>query len=157
MSESTKANILRLQAQLTERWPELFNLQKPLPLAIGIREALVETLPDFTEKTISRFLASWCKRPRYLAALTANSNRFGLTGAQGTVTLEQATLAAERLNIVRESINKKHSPPKKIQQVKVKQAAPARWSPPKPRPTKPTMIPIVKKKRRFSKITTSSF
>ena len=96
MTESNIAATNRIRTRIAERWPALFNEKKPIPLAIGIHEALLEAMPDITSDQLCRALAPWCKRPRYLAALTAGADRHGLEGIQGTVTEEQAASAAER-------------------------------------------------------------
>ena len=96
MTESNIAATNRIRTRIVERWPDLFNEKKPIPLAIGIHEALLEAMPDITSDQLCRALAPWCKRPRYLAALTAGADRHGLEGIQGTVTEEQAANAAER-------------------------------------------------------------
>jgi ProP effector len=96
MTESNIAATNRIRTRIAERWPALFNEKNPIPLAIGINEALLEAMPDITADQLRRALAPWCKRPRYLAALIAGADRHGLEGIQGTVTEEQAASAAER-------------------------------------------------------------
>jgi sRNA-binding protein len=86
-----------VQARLAELWPALFNPYKPVPLAIGIYDSLLEALPDAAPDHIRRVLAPWCRRPRYLATLTAGAERHGLEGVQGAVTEQQAAAAAEML------------------------------------------------------------
>lgn len=98
--ESHTAATQRINAQLAERWPNLFNSMKPVPLAIGIHEALLEALPDVTTDQLKRVLSPWCNRPRYHAALTAGADRYGLEGVQGEVTEEQAENAAEMLKVI---------------------------------------------------------
>lgn len=96
-TESHAAATQRITAHLAERWPHLFNSMKPVPLAIGIHDTLLAAAPDFTADQLKRVLASWCKRPRYLATLTAGAARHGLDGANGQVTEEQAADAAKTL------------------------------------------------------------
>jgi sRNA-binding protein len=95
--ESHSAATQRINAQLAERWPDLFNVMKPVPLAIGIYDALLEAMPDVTADQLRRVLSRWCNRPRYQAALTAGAERHGLEGVQGEVTEQQAADAAEML------------------------------------------------------------
>lgn len=95
--ESHTAATQRINVQLAERWPDLFNTMKPVPLAIGIYEALLEAMPDVTADQLRRVLSRWCNRPRYQAALTAGAERHGLEGVQGEVTEKQAADAAEML------------------------------------------------------------
>lgn len=96
-TESHTAATRRIQAQLAERWPALFDPMKPVPLAIGIHAALLAALPDATAAQLRRLLAPWCRRPRYLAALAAGADRHSLEGVQGAVTEEQAAEAAQML------------------------------------------------------------
>lgn len=99
MTESHTAATQRINAKLAERWPNLFNAMKPVPLAIGIYEALLEAMPDdVTANQLRRVLSPWCNRPRYLAALTAGADRHGLEGVQGAVT-EQPVYRTKNLNI----------------------------------------------------------
>ena len=95
--ESHTAATQRINAQLAGRWPHLFNAMKPVPLAIGIYEALLEAMPEVTADQFRRVLSPWCNRPRYLAALTAGADRHGLEGVQGAVTEQQAADAADML------------------------------------------------------------
>jgi sRNA-binding protein len=102
MTESTAATTNRIRAGLIERWPDLFNVKKPVPLAIGIHAALMKAMPDITEQQIRRVLVRWCNRPHYLAALTTGADRHGPDGVQGTVTEKAAKLAAEQLKMLQD-------------------------------------------------------
>ena len=95
--ESHTAATQRINAQLAGRWPALFNAMKPVPLAVGIYEALLEAMPEVTADQFRRVLSRWCNRPRYLAALAAGADRHGLEGIQGAVTEQQAADAADML------------------------------------------------------------
>jgi sRNA-binding protein len=97
MTESTIAAINRIRAEMIERWPDVFNVKKPVPLAIGINDSLLEAMPDITAVQLRRVLVNWCNRPYYLKTLTAGADRHGLEGMQGSVTEEQAGFAAERV------------------------------------------------------------
>ena len=100
MTESIVSATKRIRAEMIERWPDVFNVKKPGPLAIGINDALLEAMPDITSVQLRRVLVRWCNRPYYLMALTAGADRHGLDGVQGTVTEEQAVFAAEQLKIL---------------------------------------------------------
>ena len=145
-----------------------------MALAIGIRQALLEAMPDISEDLIQRVLIRWCNRPAYFAALIAGANRHGLDGVQGTVTDEAAKLAAERLDTLKANAverakakqtaiesnrlreaeakqKKEQAEPPKAKQAKPPQVPhPATMPTPAPvAPPKPTGPVIVTKKRRI--------
>jgi len=97
MTANTSTETKLILAKLIERWPDLFNVKKPVPLAIGINDALLEAMPDITAVQLRRVLVYWCNRPYYLKAMTAGADRHGLECMQGSVTEEQAGFAAERM------------------------------------------------------------
>lgn len=110
MNESPTAATKRIEAELIERWPDVFNLKKPVPLEVGINAALMAAMPDcpnLTDGILRRTLARWCNRPYYLKALVAGADRHGLDGIQGSVTEEQAELAAEKMEALKAKINEK--------------------------------------------------
>jgi sRNA-binding protein len=163
MTESNAAATDRIRAQLAERWPALFNPQKPAPLAIGINDALLAALPDITAGQLRRVLGGWCSRPRYLAALTAGADRHGLEGVQGAVTEEQAADAAERFKAVQAVFREKDEAKRKAEQARQAEArkktekleaqkAEPPPAPPKPAPAapKPAGPVIMVKKRRLA-------
>jgi len=123
MTESNVAIIDSIRAQLAGRWPTLFDAQKPVPLAIGINDALLAAMPDIAASHLRRVLAGWCGRPRYLAALTADAERHGLEGVQGKVTEEQAADAAERLKALRAMFLEKEEAKRKAEQARQAAAA----------------------------------
>jgi len=179
-TESNAAAAIRIKSQLIERWPALFNDNKPVPLAIGISEALLEAMPGTLNGQLRRVLAPWCKRPRYLATLTAGATRHGLDGVQGEVTEAQAADAAEQLKALQiqfkekaeakrkaeqaakaaaqkkaaEAEAKQAAARKKAEEAEARQAAAqkkAEETPAKPpAPAKPAGPAIIVKKRRFT-------
>jgi len=171
-TESNIAAARRIHAQLAERWPALFNEKKPVPLAIGISDALLEAMPDATATQLRRALGGWCKRPRYLATLAAGADRHGLEGVQGTVTEEQAADAAERFKAIQAAFQEKDEAKrqaniarlaearKKAEKLEAQKANPVKQSeppaPPKPAPAAATAAPkpagpvIIMKKRRVA-------
>lgn len=168
----------RIEAQAAERWPTLFNLYKPVPLAIGIYDALLEALPDATADQLRRMLGKWCNRLRYLAVLTADAERHALDGVQGVVTEEQAAIAAKRLETELVVVRARHKAKvaakrkqekamkalakRKAEQAKAKENAkaekakqaappePAEAKPAAPAAEKPAGPTIIVKKRRFT-------
>ena len=168
MTESTIAAINRIRAEMIERWPDVFNVKKPVPLAIGINDSLLEAMPDITAIQLRRVLVRWCNRPYYLMSLTAGADRHGLEGVQGSVTEEQAGFAAEQMEALKAVIGEKAKAKREAKKAEkarqaeanrkkaekeaqeAKKAAPA---PPQPKPTPTTPKPaggpvIVVKKRR---------
>jgi sRNA-binding protein len=150
----------------------LFNVKKPVPLAIGINDALLEAMPEITAVQLRRVLVYWCNRPYYLKAMTAGANRHRLEGMQGSVTEEQAGFAAERMEalnalLVEKAKAEEAEKAKKARQAEVErkkaekeaqEAKNAATAPPPAKPTpatpKPTGGPvIVVKKRRTLPLT----
>jgi sRNA-binding protein len=146
MTESNTAATIRIRAQIAERWPDLFNPQAPVPLAIGIHEALHEAMPDTAVEHIRRSLIYWCRRPRYLEVLIAGADRHGLEGVQGSVTEEQAADAAQQLKQAKAQFQEQHAAKQQAEAArqataKKKAAKPARSaksSPPPPKPARAT-------------------
>lgn len=63
--------------------PLLFDLEKPLPLKIGITEDLASAINrPFYE--VSGMLSKWCKRPQYLRSFAHHAYRFGIDGEEVT-------------------------------------------------------------------------
>ena len=115
MTESNTAAANRIYAELIERWPALFDPEKPVPLAIGMREALVEAIPNSTDYLVNRVLFNWCSRPRYLNTLTAGADRHGFEGVQGAVTEEEAAEALESVKVKVAAIKAKARAKRKAQ------------------------------------------
>jgi sRNA-binding protein len=166
MTESNLAAARRVHAQLAERWPALFDEKKPVPLAIGISDALLEAMPDATAAPLRRALGGWCKCPRYLAALVAGADRHGLEGVQGTVTEEQAADAAERFKAIQAAFRENDEAKrqaniarlanarKKAEKAEAQKAKQAEQPPAPPKPAaaapKPAGPVIIVKKRRIA-------
>jgi sRNA-binding protein len=169
-TESNTAVTHRIRDRLAERWPTLFDAEKPLPLAIGIHHALLEAMPDVTATQLRRVLSAWCCRPRYHAALTAGANRYGLESVQGVVTEAQAAVAAEQLKTQQamflekqakcKAEEAKQAEAKRKKALEVEKAKQAKSPPvqPTPAPAAPKLAGpvIVVKKRRFSQSATDS-
>lgn len=64
------------------------------PLALGIHESLIASLPQFEPALISRVVANHCRKPRYLKSLARGGKRFDLAGKpQGEVSAEEKRAA----------------------------------------------------------------
>jgi sRNA-binding protein len=170
MTESNIAATNRIHAELIERWPDVFNVKKPVPLAIGIHVALLEAIPNITDQQLHRVLARWCNRPHYLKTLIAGADRHGLEGVLGTVSEETAKLAAEQMEALNVKFEEKAKAKRKAEKARqaeaerkkaekeAQEAKKAAHAPPPPKPTpatpKPTGGPvIVVKKRRTLPLT----
>ena len=68
-----------MRKTLQSRWPNLFDKERPIPLAIGIHVEIAEAT-GFNERAISKFLGHWTHRSRYLAALARGDSRMDLNG-----------------------------------------------------------------------------
>jgi sRNA-binding protein len=164
MTESNIAATNRIHAELIERWPDVFNVKKPVPLAIGIHAALLEAIPDITDQQLRRVLARWCTRPHYLKTLIAGADRHGLEGILGTVSEDAAKLAAEQMEALDIQFKEKAKAKREAEKAKqaeaerkkaekeAQEAKKAATAPPPPKPTpatsKPTGGPVIVVKKR---------
>ena len=82
-------------ALLIERFPIVFNPEKPLPLAIGSHKAIRAAfgLPWSQLEDLIRW---WTIRPEYLAALVAGGPRYSLDGSEGGVVAESERASADQ-------------------------------------------------------------
>jgi sRNA-binding protein len=173
MTANTSTATKLILAKLIERWPDLFNVKKPVPLAIGINDVLLEAMPDITAIQLRRVLVRWCNRPYYLMSLTAGADRHGLEGVQGSVTEEQAGFATEKMEALKALIGEKAKAKREAQKAEkarqadaerkkaekeAQEAKKAATAPPPAKPTPATQKPtggpvIVVKKRRTLPLT----
>ena len=167
MTESKIAETKRILTELTERWPGVFNVKQPVPLAIGIDGELLAAMPEITNAQLRRVLAQWCNRPCYLRALIAGGDRHGLEGVQGTVAEDAAKRAmaqmealtanvfektkAKRAAIKAEEARQAEATRKKAEKA-AEQAKKAASAPPQAKPAaatpKPTGGPVIVVKKR---------
>ena len=95
---------------LIKDYPEVFNLNNPVPLAIGIYKALkANTLPDNVSKSDLKFTMSWyCSRTSYLRAIIGCKHRINLQGEiDCEITAEDKIVAYNRLDSYGKSIKLK--------------------------------------------------
>ena len=88
----------RKVVRLKEYWPDLFNLDDPKPLKIGVMEDLQSDVKSrglsFGVGSLKAALAAYTRRRKYQAALAAGGYRYGLAGQVcGEVTPEQQAAA----------------------------------------------------------------
>jgi sRNA-binding protein len=94
--------ILGILATMKLRMPTLFDPARPgparpVPLAVGIRPALLKAVPELSEHEIGSAMCRWGNRIEYLKALVAGADRYDLDGVQGVVTPRHAQRAADIL------------------------------------------------------------
>ncbi|HCL5065944.1 TPA: ProQ/FinO family protein, partial [Salmonella enterica] len=83
-------------------WPELFNLDNPKPLRVGILDDLMQDISarnlTIGAGVLKAAIASYTRRIRYQKALAAGGDRYDLNGQPcGEVTPEQQQKAADAL------------------------------------------------------------
>jgi sRNA-binding protein len=89
--------ILGILATMKLKMPTLFDPARPVPLAVGIRPALLKAVPELSEYEIGSAMCRWVNRIEYLKALVAGAERYDLDGVQGVVTPSHAQRAADIL------------------------------------------------------------
>lgn len=102
-SKAVKARA-RKMARLCSHWPDLFSMDNPKPLKIGILEDLQKDIADkslsFGLGSLKAAMAAYTHRFLYQKALSTGGQRFDLTGQPcGEVTPEQqqaATVLVEK-------------------------------------------------------------
>lgn len=83
------------RAVLAAVYPKLFDLENPVPLAIGIHKDIRREFPDLGWLRVCLLLTWLTKRRQYLMACVPGAERHGLKGPQGVVTEAGAQFAAE--------------------------------------------------------------
>ncbi|MCX7123814.1 MAG: ProQ/FinO family protein [Gammaproteobacteria bacterium] len=66
--------------QLEAQYPQVFNSEKPLPLAIGIQKQIRSLHPQFSSALLGAALFIWTGRKNYLEAVIAGKKRHNLDG-----------------------------------------------------------------------------
>lgn len=92
------AEIRAARDALSVLHPNLFDLEKPVPFAIGLKQQLIETYSEMPKRTLQGLLSWLTCRRAYLKACVPGAPRYGLDGQVGCVTAEQATYANERFS-----------------------------------------------------------
>ncbi|MCH8550696.1 MAG: ProQ/FinO family protein [Natronospirillum sp.] len=83
-------------ALLSETYPDLFNLQAPKPLKIGIHVSLAED-GKLSKTKIRRALNFYVRQLAYIRAVAGGGKRFDLNGEAGEVSAEDAEHAKKRV------------------------------------------------------------
>jgi ProP effector len=81
------------------KWARVFSPSAPLPLAIGVREAIAEAAGDrFAADKIGWFLRWWTSRTEYLQAIARGGQRYYLDGSPaGEISEEHHVDASKEL------------------------------------------------------------
>lgn len=91
------ARVREVHMMLRERYPGLFESDKPVPLQIGIYHELRRTFPEIPGRIVHGVLHWLTMRRAYLIALQPGAQRFGLGGPTNEyVTTKQAFDAEQR-------------------------------------------------------------
>src|SRR5262249_32211377 len=78
------------------RWPALFAIWPPRPLAIDIDEEMMRREPQLNYALLDLFLGRWTDDATYLAELIPGKPRFGFNGEEcGFVTEQEVTARLE--------------------------------------------------------------
>ena len=89
-------------ALLCEHYPEIFNLNEPKPLKIGIHQDLAAD-EKISKTKIRRGLSAYVRHHKYHACLIPGANRVGIDGqVTGQVTEDEASHAQEKLSAQKE-------------------------------------------------------
>lgn len=106
MTESTKKNTNQrvFENWLYQKYPTVFSLKKPIPLAIGVGKELLKQLPDNVTPAEFKVAMNWyCLRMAYQKAILKHSQRINLQGELvGEVQERDKQLAQERLDKIQQ-------------------------------------------------------
>ncbi|HIG9579601.1 TPA: ProQ/FINO family protein [Escherichia coli] len=99
--------------RLAEMWPDLFSLESPKPLKVGIFDDLMQDLAvrglAFGPGALRATLASYAQCPRYYRALMAGGARYDLKGQPcGEVTAREQKDAETRLMMLKNRNREQH-------------------------------------------------
>lgn len=99
--EAKKKPSLPANLKIFQHWPEMFDLENPKPLPVGIvimlvNDAAAKNLP-VTAKAISSGIKKYISRPEYHAAVIAGDVRYALDGTTTPITEAQRNYARNEL------------------------------------------------------------
>jgi sRNA-binding protein len=125
MSKNTKKiqleRSLKVIDWLCAKYPNVFNLDDPKPLAIGTGNILLAALPeDIAKRDFNNAMRSYVHRARYVKAIIKQTHRFNLQGEPveeiSETDKDSAKLTIDTLNASRKAptVNKKIAKPKKV-------------------------------------------
>ena len=96
---------------LCVEYPNLFDIENPKPLAIGVGKVLQKKLPKHIDRKDYGLIMAWyCKKKRYLRAVISQQYRYDLNGEIAAEITEQEKIKAkELLEQIEEQIKAKQS------------------------------------------------
>ena len=129
----TKNNFKKSFRLLERKFPKAFNLKRPKPLAIGIRDEIFLSGIDMSKKSIRKALTFYCGCHQYLQCIKEDVSRINLSGkpSDSKVTKTEAERAYEQCSALFSRISKNHGGGNNS-------------------PSNPSKV-VVKKKRSFTK------
>lgn len=130
----TKNAFKKYFRELENKFKKAFNLKRPKPLAIGIRDEIFLSGIDMSKKSIRKALIFYCGSHQYLQCIKEGAQRVGLSGnpTGDVVTADEAKRAYEQCSALFGRIASKNKVARRTE------------------PTKTSKV-IVKKKKTFSK------
>ena len=81
---------------LLERWPDIFDLDEPAPLQLGIHDAIIAAEPALCGPELEAVLRWYTSRIPYIKALARGGKRAGLDGKAAGDVSEQHQAGARR-------------------------------------------------------------
>ena len=108
---------------LCVEYPNLFDIENPKPLAIGVGTVLQKKLPKHIDRKDYGLVIAWyCKKKRYLRAVISQQYRYDLNGEiAAEITEEEKIKAKELLEQIEEQIKAKQSAEKPVGTVLVQE------------------------------------
>ena len=90
--------INEIMQQLEAQYPQVFNSEKPLPLAIGIQKQIRSIHPQFSSALLGAGLFIWTGRKNYLEAVITGKKRHNIDGTvAATITKTEKEYSKGRL------------------------------------------------------------
>ena len=90
------SDIQLVHTALSALYPNIFDLENPVPLKVGIRRDIRAQFPAMNSTVMSHFLGYITTRPKYLDKCVEGAPRYDLDGQCGFVTAEEAAYAVKR-------------------------------------------------------------
>jgi len=99
--ESAPSKVVRGMTILKMSYPSLFDNESPLPIALGVKERILEEQP-VSKSAIRRAIQFYCNNISYLKSFKSNTHRYNLDGSVATkLTDEDKSYAANKIVEIR--------------------------------------------------------
>ena len=92
----TKPSFHAIYKELHRKFPEIINIDKPVLLAIGIKQEMSKET-GISGMILKKWIAWYCRRSNYYASHQQGARRFNLDGSQAGVVTEQQQENASNL------------------------------------------------------------